>query len=100
MKTTTYVIRIGDGNDGTFARATTKAPDAFEALRIGTRYFGKPKDARHQDAEGDELNATLCSYVAPIYGDACRWVMDAQPLEDCAQPVPSLDITPSKYANA
>lgn len=90
-----FVIRIGDGNQGTFARATTLAANAFDALRIGTRHFGKPYDVRHNSAEGDEDCASLASYVGMIYGDSCRWVMEAQPIEDCAQPVPDKDITPS-----
>lgn len=77
-----YLIRIGDGNDGTFPRAVVQAPNAFAALRKGTRKFGKPWDVRHRDACGDEDNASLCSYVRPIYGDACRWVMDAERLSE------------------
>lgn len=97
MNLRTYVIRIGNGNDGTFPRATCKALDAFEALRIGTRHFGKPRDVRHSDAQGDDENASLASYQAMIFDGACRWVMDAQPIEDCCALVPSLDLTPKKY---
>lgn len=97
MNLRTYVIRIGNGNDGTFPRAICKAPDAFEALRIGTRYFGKPWDIRHDDAEGDDDNASLASYRATFSDGACSWVMDAQPIDDCCGPIPSLDLTPKKY---
>lgn len=75
-----YLIRIGDGNDGTYPRAVVTAEDAFQALRKGTRKFGKPWDVRHASAEGDDDNASLCSYVRPIYGDACRWIMNAEAL--------------------
>ena len=75
-----YLIRIGNGNDGTYPCAVVQAPDAFAALRKGTRKFGKPWDVRHRDAQGDDDNASLCSYVRPIYGDACRWVMVAEAL--------------------
>lgn len=75
----TYEIREGDGNDGCYRRGTIEAPNAFEALRRASRMrmICKPYDVTLRSMDGDEQSAYLASYVAPIYGDACRWCAEA-----------------------
>lgn len=76
-----FEIREGDGNQGTYHRETIDAKDAFQALRLASRrgIINKPKDVvLKDDIEGDDEYAIVCSYVAPIYGDSCRWVAEAR----------------------
>lgn len=74
-----FEIRCGNGNDGCYRLGTIQAKDAFYALikasRIGL--FNKPKDCKIAYIDGDDQHASWCSYVAPIYGDACRWIAEA-----------------------
>jgi hypothetical protein len=75
-----FEIREGDGNQGEYHRGEIDACDAFEALRIASRrgMIYKPYDVvLKRDIDGDNENAYVASYVAPIYGDACRWSASA-----------------------
>lgn len=74
-----FEIREGDGNEGCFRRGTISAVDAFEALRLASRrgMIYKPRDTKVSDIDGDNEHASWCSYVAPIFGDACRWIAEA-----------------------
>jgi hypothetical protein len=79
LKMPKYTIREGDGNEGTYRRGEVEAPNAFDALRLARRqkliFF--PRDVTNKNIEGDNQNAHVASYVAPIYGDACRWCAEA-----------------------
>ena len=74
-----YQIREGNGNDGEYRRGVIQAPDAFEALRLASRrgMICKPKDVTLDSFDGDDQHCYAASYVAPIYGDACRWTASA-----------------------
>jgi hypothetical protein len=79
-----YEIREGDGNDGCRRRGTIQATDAFDALRRASRVgmIRKPRDVvLRRDIDGDDQYAVVASYVAPIYGDSCRWVAEALLIE-------------------
>ena len=75
----TYEIREGDGNQGCYRRGTIEACNAFEALRLASRrgMIHKPYDVTLGSMDGDDQNAYLASYVAPIYGDSCRWCAES-----------------------
>jgi len=75
-----FEIREGNGNDGEYRRGTIEAADAFEALRKASRsrMIWKPKTVTLSSADGDDLQAHLADYVAPIFGDACRWTASAR----------------------
>lgn len=75
-----FEIREGDGNMGCYRRGVIEAEDAYEALRKASRQkmICKPRDVvLTRDIEGDDQFAVVCSYVAPIFGDVCRWVAEA-----------------------
>lgn len=75
-----FQIREGDGNDGCYRRGVLEATDAFDAIRKASRtgMICKPRDVvLKRDIEGDDQHAYVASYVAPIYGDACRWLAEA-----------------------
>lgn len=74
-----YEIREGNGNDGEYHRGYQFAANAFDALRQASRrgMICKPRDAKLADIDGDDQQAHLASFVAPIYGDACRWTASA-----------------------
>lgn len=78
-----YEIREGDGNDGCYRRGTIEATDAFQALRLASRrgMIQKPRDVKLSDFSGDDEHCYAVSYVAPIYGDACRWCAEANLVE-------------------
>ena len=79
-----FEIREGDGNQGCFRRGEVEAKDAFDALRIAsrTKMICKPYDVVLRDTDGDEQHAYLASYVAPIFGDSCRWLAEAHLIEE------------------
>lgn len=79
LPTNDYEIREGDGNRGCYRRGIVQARNAFHALELASRsgMICKPRDAKLADIDGDDQNAYLASYVAPIYGDACRWLAEA-----------------------
>jgi hypothetical protein len=81
---TTYEIREGNGNDGCYRRGTIEANSAFDALRLASRrkMIHKPYDVKLRDMDGDDQYAYLCSYVAPIFGDSCRWIAEANLLPE------------------
>lgn len=75
-----FEIREGDGNSGCYVRGHVIAINAFDALtkahRIGM--IRSPWDVRiTKDIDGDDRSAVVASYVRPIFGDACRWVAEA-----------------------
>jgi hypothetical protein len=74
-----FEIREGNGNDGEYHRGYIEAWDAHEALRIASRdgMIVRPWDVKLSDMQGDDTHAYLVSYVAPIYGDSCRWCASA-----------------------
>lgn len=79
-----FEIREGDGNDGCFRRGQIEATNAFEALRKASRtgLITKTRDVRMKyDIDGDDQHAYVASFVAPIYGDACRWCAEAHIVE-------------------
>lgn len=78
-RTKRFEIREGDGNDGTYRRGYVIAADAFDALQVASRkgLINKPYDVKFSDADGDSDHASLASFVAPIFGDACRWIAEA-----------------------
>lgn len=78
MSTTkTYLVREGDGNDGTFKRGFIEATDAFEALRKASRrgMISKPKVVTLGSMEGDDMHAYLTDYREGFNG--CRWTAEA-----------------------
>jgi hypothetical protein len=79
----TFEIREGDGNQGCYRRGTIQASNAFEALRKASRrrMIWKPKDVTLNSFDGDDEHCYAASYVAPIYGDACRWIAEAHIVE-------------------
>lgn len=75
-----FEIREGDGNDGCRRRGIVEAENAFDALRLASRtgMICKPRDVvLRRDIDGDNEHAYVASYVAPIYGDSCRWLAEA-----------------------
>jgi len=74
-----YQIREGDGNDGEYKRGIIVADDAFEALTRASKsgMISKPRDVTYDSFDGDEQQCHAASYVAPIYGDSCRWCASA-----------------------
>ena len=78
-----FEIREGDGNVGCYRRGTVMAIDAFDALRLASRQglIRKPWDVKLSQADGDDISASLASFVKPIYGDACRWIASAEIVE-------------------
>lgn len=74
-----FEVREGDGNQGEYHRGYVEAWDACEALTIAsrTRMIVRPWDVKLSDMQGDDTHAYLISYVAPIYGDSCRWCASA-----------------------
>lgn len=80
-----FCIREGDGNEGCLYRGKIEAKDAYDALRKASRQkmICKPRDVvLSRDIEGNDQFAIVCSYVAPIFGDACRWIAQATIIED------------------
>lgn len=79
-----FEIREGDGNVGCYRRGVIEAEDAYDALRKASRrgMIHKTRDVvLSRDIEGDDQFAIVSSYVAPIFGDACRWVAQAMIIE-------------------
>lgn len=74
-----FEIREGNGNEGEYRRGYVNAVDSFEALRIASRQgmIVRPWDVKIDSMDGDDTHAYLVSYVAPIYGDSCRWCASA-----------------------
>jgi hypothetical protein len=84
----TFEIREGDGNNGCYHRGEVEAKDAFDAIRVAsrTKMIYKPRDVvLSRDIDGDDQYACAASYVAPIYGDACRWIAEARLVEVAEQ---------------
>lgn len=76
-----FEIREGNGNDGTWRRGEIEARNAFDAIRKAsrTKLIWKTRDVvLKNDIEGDNQFAIVCSYVAPIFGDSCRWIAEAR----------------------
>lgn len=81
MKATNYYeIREGDGNQGTFYRATIQAKDMSQAIRIARRSHMNlsPYWRRQLQEEGDNETTSLCVYPTKTWSafDACPYVMD------------------------
>ena len=75
-----FDVREGDGNQGEYHRCTILAKDAPSALVAAHRHglIRSPWDVRiTKDIEGDDINAQVASYVAPIWDYACRWTASA-----------------------
>jgi hypothetical protein len=70
-----FEVREGDGNEGCYRRGEVNAFNAYDAMRLASRrgLICKPYDVTLNAIDGDDVNAYLASYRAPIFGDACRW---------------------------
>lgn len=74
-----FEIREGNGNDGEYYRGVIEADSPFKALQLASRrrMIWKPKTVTLDAMDGDDHHAYLIDYVAPIFGDACRWCASA-----------------------